>query len=70
MGEDLSEGDSTVYKNDDKRLSMLKDEVSDEEYRYAVKEFKKKKNIGYWIKIAIPVAVILAILIIYYCLYQ
>lgn len=70
MGEDLSKGDSTAYKNDDRRLSMLKDEVSDEEYQYAVNEFKRKKHIGYWIKIILPVAVVLAILMIYYCLYR
>ena len=70
MGKDQSEGDSTIYKNDDKRLSILKDEISEEEYQYAAKEFKKKKHIGYWIKIIIPAAVVLAILIIYYCLYR
>lgn len=48
----------------------LKNEVSEEEYQYIINEAEKKKHISYWLIIIAPVAVLLAVLIYYYCFYH
>lgn len=50
-------------------LQMLKSEVTEDEYRYAINEDKKKKHFSYWILVIAPFIMILAILTYYYWFY-
>lgn len=59
-----------VQPDEDSSLSLLREEVNDNEYRYAANEQEKKKHGGYWIKLFIPAVMIAAIFIIYYILYR
>ena len=48
----------------------LKSEVTEDEYQYAINEAKKKKHFSYWVIVAVPFIMILAVLICYYCFYR
>ena len=48
----------------------LKSEVTEDEYQYAINEAKKKKHFSYWVIVAVPLIMILAVLICYYCFYR
>ena len=48
----------------------LKSEVTEDEYQYAINEAKKKKHFSYWVIVAVPFILILAVLICYYCFYR
>ena len=47
----------------------LKLEVTEEEYRYAADEAKRKKHFFYWVPVIASFLVILAVFLYYYCFY-
>ncbi len=51
-------------------LQELKSLVTEDEYQYALDEAKKKKHFSYWVIVAVPFIMILAVLICYYCFYR
>lgn len=65
--------ETAAYHNSresDPAFQKLKSEVTEEEYEYAVNEAKKKKHFSFWLMAAAPFAVILAVVIYYYCFYR
>lgn len=51
-------------------LQELKSLVTEDEYQYAINEAKKKKHFSYWVIVTVPLIMILAVLIYYYCFYR
>ena len=51
-------------------LQELKSLVTEDEYQYAIDEAKKEKHFSYWVIVAVPFIMILAVLIYYYCFYR
>lgn len=51
-------------------LQELKSLVTEDEYQYAINDAKKKKHFSYWVIVTVPLIMILAVLIYYYCFYR
>lgn len=47
-------GEPDLLSNEDAGLTLLKDGVDDDLYRYAVMEHDKKRRAGYWLKVMLP----------------
>lgn len=71
----LTDGIETSINNNSQcesniEFQELKSEVTEDEYQYAINEAKKKKHFSYWVIVAVPFIMILAVLICYYCFYR
>ena len=65
----ISKWENAQSTPDLNKLVRLKLEVTEEEYRYAADEAKRKKHFFYWVPVIASFLVILAVFLYYYCFY-